>query len=402
MRVYIETYGCTANEADSAGIRDAVLASGGAIVAAPEEADAIVINTCAVTGHTANSMTRAIARFPGKRVIVAGCMAVAEPERLSGYEVVDSAGPLPVVRALGLRPGAGLPVAMSGRTATIKIAEGCNGQCSYCIVRLVRGRLRSVPAAKILEAVRRAIDAGASEIFLTAQDSGAYGLDTGVRLPALIRSIASMPGDFKVRIGMMNPFSVADILPDMIDVLNLPKVYKFAHIPVQSGSDRILKLMQRPYTEREYSDIVASLRAGVPGITFSTDYIVGFPTETDEDFCLTLEDLRTNRPLKVNITRFSPRPGTPAASLPDLLERTKKERSRLLTALHHEVTSSYMQDAVGSRRTVLVSEKGKPGTVISRDASYNMVVIQEDLPPGMRANVEISAAKTTYMIGRRL
>ena len=402
MRVYIETYGCTANEADSAGIRDAVLASGEAIASIPDEADVIVVNTCAVTGHTSNSMLRAVARFPGKRVIVAGCLAAAEPGRLTGYEFVDGPGSLPVVQALGLRPGAGLPVAMTGRTATIKIAEGCNGQCSYCIVRLVRGRLRSTPAPDVVEAACRAISAGASELFLTSQDSGAYGLDTGVRLPALVRSIASLPGDFKVRIGMMNPFSIADFLPDMVDVLNHPKVYRFAHIPVQSGSDRILQLMQRPYTEQEYSDIVLRLRTGVPGITLSTDYIVGFPTEAEADFRLTLDDLRTNRPLKVNITRFSPRPGTPAAAMPDVLERTKKERSRMLTTLHHEVTSHDLKKAVGSRRAVLVSEKGKPGTVIARDPSYNMVVIEEDLPLGTVVDVEISAAKTTYLIGRRV
>jgi tRNA A37 methylthiotransferase MiaB len=159
--------------------------------------------------------------------------------------------------------------------------------------------------------------------------------------------------------------------------------------------------MQRPYTGDEYSEMVARLRAGVPEITFSTDYIVGFPTETGADFHLTMDNLRANRPLKVNITRFSPRPGTPASSMPDVLERTKKERSRLLTALHHEVTSHYMRGAVGSRRTVLVSEQGKPGTVIARDSSYNMVVLLEDLPPGTIADVEISAAKTTYMIARR-
>ncbi len=402
MRVYIETYGCTANEADSAGIRDAIIAAGGEVSANPEDADAIVINTCAVTGHTSNSMVKAIRRYSGKRIIVAGCLAAAEPERLSGFEVAESPGPLPVVRALGLKLCERVPFALKGKTATIKIAEGCTGQCTYCIVRLVRGRLRSSPGDALLDAARRALDAGATELFLTAQDSGAYGLDTGVRLPALVKKIAGLSGDFKVRIGMMNPFSVADILPDMIDVLNLPKVYRFAHVPVQSGSDRILALMQRQYTAQAYSGILDRLRSGVPGITFSTDYIVGFPTETEEDFHHTLNDLRTNRPLKVNITRFSSRPGTLAASLPDVLERTKKERSRILTCLHHEITSQYMRNAVGSCRPVIVSETGKPGTVIARDNAYNMVVIPEDLPLGMQVDVEISAAMITYMIGRKM
>jgi len=127
---------------------------------------------------------------------------------------------------------------------------------------------------------------------------------------------------------------------------------------------------------------------------------VGFPTETAEDFGMSLADLRANRPLKVNITRFSPRPGTPAADLPDVLERTKKERSRALTALHHEITSEHLRTAVGSRRTVLVTEQGKPGTVVARDDFYNLVVLRGELPPGTTVEAEICGAGTTYMIGR--
>jgi tRNA A37 methylthiotransferase MiaB len=157
--------------------------------------------------------------------------------------------------------------------------------------------------------------------------------------------------------------------------------------------------MNRPYTGREYAELIARLRDDVPGITFSTDYIVGFPTESEEDFRLTLDDLRRNRPLKVNITRFSPRPGTPAADLPAVPGAVKKGRSRALTALHHEITSAYMREAVGTRREVLVTEKGKEGTVVARDGSYNMVVLPEDLPPGTIVEAEICGASTTYMIG---
>ncbi|HMK47584.1 MAG TPA: MiaB/RimO family radical SAM methylthiotransferase [Methanocella sp.] len=399
MRVYIETYGCTANEADSAGIREAIIASGGTITGDPGEADSIVINTCAVTGHTSSSMLRAIRKYSGKHLIVAGCMAAAEPGRLAGFTCMDAPGPFPVIRALGLNATDHLPFSIRGRTAIIKIAEGCSGQCSYCIVRFARGGLHSSPIESVTDAVRRAVEAGAAEIYLTAQDTGAYGKDLGVRLPDLLYNIVGLPGMFKVRIGMMNPFSIADMIPEMIDVLNLPAVYRFAHIPIQSGSDRILGLMRRPYTERKYTEIVERLREGVPGITFSTDYIVGFPTETDRDFRLTLEDLEKNRQLKVNITRFSPRPGTEAALMPDTIERVKKDRSRVLTALHHQITSAYMKGSIGSRKTVLVTEKGKAGTVIARDASYNMVVIPEDLPLGMTVDVNISDARITYMIG---
>lgn len=402
MKVYIESYGCTANESDAAAMREAIAAAGGTIVDNPAEADAVVVNTCAVTHYTSSAMLRAIARHRGRRVIAAGCMAAAQPELLHGCERADAPGALPVLRMLGLDGNDAIPLTMSGRTAIIKIAEGCQGHCTYCIVRRARGGLRSRPPGEIVAAVRRAVAAGAAEICLTAQDTGAYGADIGTDLPALIGRINEAGGDFKVRVGMMNPFSIAGIVPRLAAALRLPRVYRFAHIPVQSGSDRILRLMNRPYTEEEYSGLIARLREDVPGITFSTDYIAGFPTESDEDFALTLDDLRRNRPLKVNITRFSPRPGTPAADMPGVPGAVKKARSRALTALHHDITSAYMREAAGSIRRVLVTEKGRGCTVVARDDSYDMVVLHEDLPLGTRVDAEIIGVGTTYMIGRPL
>jgi threonylcarbamoyladenosine tRNA methylthiotransferase CDKAL1 len=402
MKVYIETYGCTANEADSSAMSEAIILSGGEIVDSPADADTVIVNTCAVTEHTSRAMLKAIGRHQGKRVIVAGCMAATQADMLDGFERAEAPGAGPVIGLLGLTGDDRMPLTLSGRTAIVKIAEGCRGQCSYCIVRRARGDLRSRSPGEIMAAVRRAVRAGAAEIFLTAQDTGAYGLDIDERLPELIAQVNDVPGDFKVRIGMMNPFSVADIVPEMIDALRLPRIYRFAHIPVQSGSDRILGLMNRHYTGREYASLIGRLRDCIPDITFSTDYIVGFPTETDADFRLTMESLRQCRPLKVNITRFSARPGTPAATMPGVPGPAIRTRSRELTSLHHEITSAYMRAATGSVRQALVTEKGKPGTVVARDDSYNMVVIPEDLSLGTTVAVEITGSATTYMFGRRL
>lgn len=401
MKVHIETYGCTANQGDSQGIRNAIAASGGTIVDRPGEADVIIVNTCAVTEPTSRSMLKAIGKYKNKRVIAAGCMAAAQPQLLEGLWNVERAsapGPEAVARILGLRPAAGEPL-IRGRTATIPIARGCAGRCSYCIVRLVRGPLRSVPPAAVEASVKKALDMGAKEVFLTAQDTGAYGMDMGLRLPELMRGLLKLEGDHRIRLGMMNPFSIAPMIDDMIDVFNHPLMYKFAHIPVQSGSDRILKLMNRPYTEGQYGDMVERLKEGVPGLTLSTDYIVGFPMESDDDFALTMEDLRRNSPLKVNITRYSPRPGTPAAAMEGLPFRIKKDRSRALTRLHHEVTADFMKASIGRRLSVLVAEEGKPGTSVARDDSYHMVVIPRPVPPGTRLEVKVCGASTTYMFG---
>jgi len=402
MRVYIETHGCTANVSDSQDMRNAIVAAGGAIVERPEDSDVVVINTCAVTEFTSRSMLKSVRGYGSRRVIVAGCMAAAQPYLLASaggnVECADTPGALPVLRMLGLGPAAGKPY-IRGKTAVISIAEGCMGHCSYCIVRLVRGPLRSVPPSRVVGQVKDALGSGAKEVFLTAQDTGAYGRDIGMKLPGLLREILAVEGDYRIRLGMMNPFSMADIVNDMVVALNDPRVYRFAHIPIQSGSDRILKLMERPYTAGEYGAIITKLRDGVPDITISTDYIVGFPTESDEDFTMTLEELRADRPLKVNITRFSPRPGTPAASLEGLPFRVKKERSRRLTQLHHDITSAYMRDSVGRRLSVLVTEAGKPGSAVARDDHYHMVVIPGDYPLGTRLDVRICGASTTYMIG---
>jgi MiaB-like tRNA modifying enzyme len=402
MKVYIETHGCTANISDSQDIRNAILAAGGALAERPEDADIVIINTCAVTEFTSRSMLKAIGGHKNKRVIVAGCMAAAQPYLVKpmgcNVECVDAPGALPVVRALGIAPAEGKPF-INRATATVSIAEGCLGRCSYCIVRLVRGPLCSVPPARVIGQIKNALDSGAREIFLTAQDTGAYGQDMGTGLPELMHGVLAMEGDHKIRLGMMNPFSIAGIVDDMVDIFNDPRMYRFAHIPIQSGSDRILKLMNRPYSSGEYGAIIKRLREGVPDITISTDYIVGFPTESEEDFALTMEELKADRPLKVNITRFSPRPGTPAASMECLPFRITKERSRKLTQLHHEITSAYMRDSIGRRLNVLVTEPGKPGSVVARDDYYHMVVISGDHPPGAHIDVRICGANTTYMLG---
>lgn len=400
MKAYLETYGCTANVADSGAMRDAILAAGGEVVATPGEADTVIVNTCAVTESTARGMLRAVKRHAHKRVIVAGCLAAAQPRLLEGLgvEAMPAPGAAPVARALGIRPAAGAPH-VEGTTAVIPIAEGCRGHCSYCIVRLVRGPLRSIPAESIARSVESALALGAREILLTAQDAGAYGLDTGKRLPALMQDILRTRGDYRVRLGMMNPSSIADIVDGLAAAFDDPRVYRFAHIPIQSGSDRILRLMGRPYTAEQYRGIVERLRQSVPGLTLSTDYIVGFPTETDADFALTMDDLRATRPLKVNITRFSPRPGTPAAGLEDMPSRIKKERSASLTRLHHAVTAAHMRASVGRRLSVLVAGGGKPGTSVARDDYYHMVVIPRAVLPGTRLDVRVSGASTVYMVG---
>ena len=211
--------------------------------------------------------------------------------------------------------------------------------------------------------------------------------------------ITEIDGDFCIRVGMMNPHTTIKILNDLVDSFDDPKVFKFLHLPVQSGSDRILKSMNRGHTISDYVQIVDAFRERFPNLTLSTDFIVGYPSETAEDFERTILLLEKTKPLKVNITRFSPRPNTPAANMPDILERVKKERSRALTKAYHEIASELHRSLVGLLTEVIVTEKGKKGSVIARDPSYRNIVIQKNLKLGERHPVRIVGARTNYLVG---
>jgi len=422
MKICIETYGCTSNHADS-NTMEFLLVQNGHDITSIWEADTIIVNTCTVTRKTEQRMIKRLKKLLElrKNVIVAGCLPAAQPEVIPGQVRVITP---PAIRSIcevlgenGNKIGSRIAnPKIRGVTGIVSISQGCVGSCSYCIVKRARGGLRSYPKNMIIEEIESLVSGGAREIQLTAQDTAAYGLDTGERLPSLLEEISSIPGDFQVRVGMMNPFTALDIVDDLVDAFDSPKIFKFLHLPLQSGSDKILKDMRREHKVEDYKTIVCAFREKYPDLTLSTDFIVGFPTETEEDFHETLRVLYETRPIKVNITRFSPRPYTPAASLPDVVERIKKERSRILTKAHHEVTREANKAWVGRILEVLVTEQalprkilaGKkptgmvsPGTVIARDSTYKNIAIPEELPLGSRLKVKITEARHTYLVGER-
>ena len=290
-------------------------------------------------------------------------------------------------------------VPLEGVTGAVSISDGCVGQCSYCIVKQARGDIVSYPPRTIVNSVKRLVEAGAKEILITSQDTAAYGLDIGVCLPDLLNSITEIDGDFYIRVGMMNPLTTLKILDDLAESFDDPKVFKFLHLPVQSSSDRILESMKRGYSVSDYVQIVDAFRERFPNLTLSTDFIVGYPGENTDDFERTMLLLKKTKPLKVNITRFSPRPNTPAAKMPDILERVKKERSRALTKAYHKISSELHRSLVGLLTEVIVTEKGKEGSVIARDPYYRNIVIKKNLKLGERHPVKIVDARTNYLVG---
>jgi len=394
MKVYIETYGCTANQSDSQWMKGILLQNDHEITNSVKDADIVILNTCTVTERTDRQMLKRLRELDGRKVIVAGCLPAAQPNLLSDFKILGTITPRSIHR---IRRD--VYTALDGAIGLVTISEGCVGRCSFCIVKQARGDLESYPPEMIVNAVRKLVDGGAKEIRITSQDTAAYGLDIGVRLPALIDDITSLDGDFKIRIGMMNPATTKDILDDLIESFDSPKVFKFLHLPIQSGSDAILQSMNRGHSVADFVEIVDAFRQRFPELTLSTDFIVGYPGETGEDFDASIRILRKTNPTKVNITRFSPRPGTPAAELPDIIGRVKKERSRELTKVHHAIVYQLHKRWIGRIVEALVTEKGKNNTVVARDASYKNIVIKEDLPLGSRCRVKITDARPTYLIG---
>lgn len=393
---YIETFGCTANVGDEMKMR-AILRKNGHEIVEAREADVVIVNTCTVTKRTELNVIKRLKELKeqGKEVIVAGCMAAAQPELVKSILGDDVTMVTPGDICNGEQA-----LDFDGVIAVIPIAMGCVGKCSYCIVKQARGELRSYEPEKICEAVKSAVERGAKEIRITSQDCSAYGWDSfGIKLPELLELVTSVKGDFRIRVGMLNPFTVIRILDELLEAFESEKIFKFFHVPVQSGSDKVLGDMRRNYKAADFIEIVKSIRKRFEYSTICTDFIIGYPTETEGDFFLSLNLLEAVKPEKVNITRFSPRPATEASKLKDLLEREKKRRSRIFSAVYHKLVFAKNKELKGKKLPVLVTEKGKKGGVIARDTSYRSIVIKNDLPLGATCKVRVHDAKSTYLVG---
>jgi MiaB-like tRNA modifying enzyme len=373
-----------------------------------EDADIVILNTCTVVDTTEKRMIRRMneLRASGKDVIVTGCMAKVQGcrimLRLPNAVVVPPEDYDLFTGMVESRFGTGCCTERTpyGRTAILPIAQGCLGHCTYCITRLARGKLISRPVDELVDEFRDLIDSGVKEILVTAQDTACYGLDIGTDLGELLREILRFDGDYRIRIGMMNPNYLERILDDMIDILKDDRVYRFLHVPVQSGSNGVLKDMKRHYTVNSFLGIINRLRDEIPDISIATDIICGFPGETDSDHQKTIALIRKLRADTVNITRFSVRPGTEAAEMKEVQGNVVKERSQELTEVKNAVEYDVNSQLIGKRFRVLVTENGRPGTMIARTDNYRPVTIEGELSIGDFVDVEITGCASTYLSGK--
>lgn len=417
MKVYFETYGCTMNQGDTE-IMKGLLNGKVEVVEEAEDCDIAVINSCGVIQRTENKVLRRVSflKESGKKVIVAGCLPKISPQgiRRAGAKGALNPGNLSaVVKAIDdvisgksffLDSSDGLSKAWirkrrgADKTAIIPISEGCLGSCSYCGTRFARGKLHSYAIEDIKREAVECLATGYRELKLTAQDTAAYGRDFGRRLPNLLREICTLRGNFRVRVGMMNPRYTLDILDELINAFHDEKIYKFFHIPVQSGDDRVLAHMNRGYRVKDFLKIVTAIRESFEEVTLSTDIIVGYPIEDETSFQRTYALVEDIKPDILNITRYSPRPSTKAAEYRDLLERYKKERSRRLTALHKKIGYEINNKLIGREYNVLITETGKNGSILGRTDFYKQIVLKDGIL-GEFKKIKIKKAKANYLIG---
>jgi len=385
-----------------------------------DDADVVLYNTCAVKTPTENRMIDILKKAPNtKRVIVTGCLPLINFDRLK-REVKFSGilGPAPGLKTIevlkrvardervilhtgDVKPGLDLPrCSENSIVSIIPVAYGCLGACSYCCVVLARGRLRSYSIDEIGDRVQSDVASGAKEVWLTSQDMACYGRDRGETLAALLEKVCSIKEKFAVRIGMMTPNYTLSILNRLVDAYQHEKILKFLHLPVQSGDNEILKRMQRFYTVRDFNQIVAEFRKAIPNMTIATDIICGFPGETAEAFERTMHLIEEVQPDIVNVSKFFPRPNTPAEKLEPKIDPSEtKERSRKITKLVRRIALEKNQAWIGWRGQILIDENGKkPSSWIGRNFAYKPIVVKSKKSLlGKTVDVHVAKAFQTYL-----
>jgi MiaB-like tRNA modifying enzyme len=413
MNIFIEVIGCTANQSDACIARYLINQSNEfVIVNRIDDADIILLFSCTVISSTEQRMLSKIREYHDqKKLIVTGCMASIQKEIIQ--EIDENIICIPpdqihhLISYLGnsedqltIQYKHQSPKNYDSLIAPIAISEGCDFSCTYCITTYARGNLKSYPINDIKKDVKYALQQGCKELQLTAQDTASYGRDIDSSLVELIVELTTFQGWYRFRIGMMNPATVLPQLDSLIDVFKHEHIYKFLHLPIQSGDDQLLHQMGRKYTTHDVMNIIKKFRQQIPHITVATDVIVGFPGEKEQQHQKTIEFLNKMHPDIVNITKFSSRPFTKAKTMSYKIPTDMvKKRSKELTTITARLSLEKNIRHIGNRYSVLITEKGKNKSMIGRTMDYKPVVLIDSVSIGDIVEVEITDAKQTYLFG---
>lgn len=428
--IYMRTWGCTHNTSDSEYMAGQLAEAGFKVKFDDKErlkANLWVLNSCTVKNPAEDHFKNAIqaAQSANIPVVVTGCVPQGSPKDkfVKGLstvgvqqidrvvEVVEETLKGNTVKIMGPKKAGGkriggadlsLPkIRRNPYIEVISINTGCLNNCTYCKTKYARGDLASYPIEDIKQRLIQAFEEGVIEIWLTSEDTGAYGIDLGTDLPALLAEIVpTIPEGCMMRIGMTNPPYILNHLHEIAKYLNHPRVYSFLHVPVQSGSDQVLYTMKREYTNADFCKVVDILREEVPGVNIATDIIAGFPTETEADFQDTMALCDKYKFKSLFMNQFFPRPGTPAAKWEQIPRQDIKKRTKKLS----ELFNSYVPfgGEVDKEYSVLITEMAHDGvSLVGHNKCYDQIIIKGNVDKlmGRRVTVRITGVTKHSMFG---
>jgi threonylcarbamoyladenosine tRNA methylthiotransferase CDKAL1 len=411
MRFYIETYGCVLNQHDSELLKELLLSAGYDLVLKEEEADFVIINTCGVKDATEKRMINRLKSIT-KPLIVCGCLPSGNSQYLRKFvpnavflgtyslqSVIDAVNYAIDYNGINLMKKQDknkLEYSYSKPIEILAIGDGCTSYCTYCFTRLARKGLISMPINKVLKRVEDAVKADVKELRTTSQDVGAYGIDLNTNITQLLKKITELDTkDMEIRIGMMNPKHLIDNM-EVIDIINENDVfYNFFHIPIQSGSNEILKEMKRENSVDDYININNEIRKDKFN-NVMTDFIIGFPGETEQNHQESIELIKKTQPDTVNVSKYSARKGTIAAKMKQVDRHVINARSIEMSLICNDIAKKRNEMYLGKEVefTVLEQMKGYVG----RNKYYKQVVI-ENSEIGKREKVKISSCGTSFIKG---
>jgi len=419
----IISQGCSANLSESEQIAGLLSENGYDVeFGAAKRASAIILNLCTVKGDASalKAVRNAREIYPITPMLVTGCTT---PELIASLKKIDPEISIASTHALERipkivkkiiegetvldlqkehSPKLGIPkIRKNPIVGIVSIAEGCMDACSFCSTRMVKGRLQSYATEQIVKETKTLVESGCKEIWLTAQDAGCYGFDIGTDLAELVMQILKkVKGDYRIRMGMGNPRHTLSYAEKLAEVYKDERVFRFLHLPVQSGSDAILKAMKRKHSVSDYKKLVDFFYTEFSDFAISTDIIVGFPDESEEDFQKSLDLIKWSKPTGCNRTRFVPRKGTLAAGMQNQIPSLEKyRRSAELTKVFTEVALQNNLKYVGTEQSILIDEVGKRGSWIGRANNYKPVAVRGDYKIGNRIDVKIKDAEAFALIG---
>ncbi len=421
MNFCLITYGCKLNYSDSEIMRSLLL-SAGFKESDENQADFIIINTCAVVEKTERKILKQANLFKktGQKIILTGCLSAIVQKECSGLAdailgvknidlIIQAVEEISKGNQFILLDNKNIDKAkflkqdtqtLQNISAITAISEGCLGNCSYCATKIARGKLNSFSIKNIIKEINLKLKLGFKEIQLTSQDLAIFGLDTKqhkLLLPQLLKEIEGLDYDFRIKLGMMNPGHTKIIFKDLLKILESDKFYKFLHIPLQSGSDAVLKAMNRGYNVNNFILLTEQFKQKFPNGILATDIIVGHPLETEEDFKKTVEIIKKIQPEVLHIFKFSKRRGTADYLLKDFPDRIKKDRSRILQNIFEVYNLKRNKKFLKTKQKVLIVEK-KSKNWLARTKDGRAVILKNGKLGEIR-EVKIVDCRWNYLIG---